>query len=229
MVTLICQYCGKQYRVGKKASGVRKFCSHCCYSLSQRTAQRMWKCAWCGAEFWGGLNHGQPRRYCSIACVGESHRKQYVYTADNFWDYVDQSNGPDSCWPWRGNCGKDGYGVLPFNGKTWKAHRLAQVLAVGPIPDGLFVCHHCDNPPCCNPAHLFVGTPKDNSQDSAMKGRTTRGERNCKAKVTANDVLRIRELHAWGRGNTVTLAPLFGISQTQVSKIVRRDSWAHIQ
>ena len=78
---------------------------------------------------------------------------------------------PDQCWPWTGSRLSTGYGQISVAGKTTTAHRVAWEQANGPIPKGLVVCHRCDNPPCCNPAHLFIGTPKDNTQDMIQKGR----------------------------------------------------------
>src|SRR5262245_30204175 len=78
----------------------------------------------------------------------------------------------DGCWVWMGNTmKKDGYGYLTINKQSWLAHRLSWVTFRGPIPDGLCVCHHCDNPPCINPDHLFLGTIRDNIHDALNKGR----------------------------------------------------------
>lgn len=88
-----------------------------------------------------------------------------------FWAHVDVSGGKDQCWPWRGPINSSGYGVFKFHADIYLSHRFAWELTNGKIPDGMFVCHHCDNPPCCNPAHLFIGTPKDNAQDAMKKGR----------------------------------------------------------
>lgn len=87
-----------------------------------------------------------------------------------FWRSVAVGE-PYSCWEWQCARQLNGYGHLSFHGETTSAHRVAYELAHGPIPDGLIICHRCDNPPCCNPAHLFIGTHKDNTQDAVTKGR----------------------------------------------------------
>jgi DNA-binding Xre family transcriptional regulator len=89
---------------------------------------------------------------------------------DQFWSRVDKSGGPDACWPWvKAKPGK--YGSVTINGKPKVASRVAYELARGPLAPGLLACHTCDNPPCCNPAHLFAGTYYDNTMDAIRKGR----------------------------------------------------------
>jgi hypothetical protein len=92
-------------------------------------------------------------------------------TIARFWSKVRQDN-PDSCWPWPGEKSDGGYGRFTVRGRRYRASRLAWELAHGPIPKGLLVCHDCDNPPCCNPKHLFLGTHADNVQDRVEKGRS---------------------------------------------------------
>lgn len=89
---------------------------------------------------------------------------------DRFWENVD-IRGEDECWEWRLARTSLGYGDLQWGEHTVYAHRVAWELTNGPIPDRMCICHHCDNPPCCNPAHLFLGTQRDNVQDSITKGR----------------------------------------------------------
>ena len=160
--------------------------------------------------------------------------------AENFWSRVDQSGGPDACWPWTGACKR--YGVLARDVSQGKkhaqAHRVAWELTNGPIPDGLYVLHHCDNPPCCNPAHLFLGTQEDNMRDCRDKGRlgprkgltsenAAKGERNASAKLTEAQVVEIRRLAA-SNTRAYVIAKQFDVTPTQISRIVARVCWKHV-
>jgi len=96
-----------------------------------------------------------------------------------FRSKVDSSNGPNSCWPYLGWTSRMGYGQFwAGDGKRFQAHAFAYLLAFGPHPTGKpYTCHHCDNPPCCNPAHLFAGNHLDNMMDRDQKGRQAKGDR----------------------------------------------------
>lgn len=127
-------------------------------------------CEHCGSVFrvWPSSLRERACRFCSNACCIAAHRRSLL---ERFWEKVDVG-GPDECWEWQGNFYHTGYGYLNQGYKHRRAHRLAYEFAHGPIPHGLFVLHSCDNPACCNPAHLRVGTQKDNMSDCAARGRT---------------------------------------------------------
>ena len=151
---------------------------------------------------------------------------------------VDRSAGPDACWPWLGMRIR-GYGfiVATHHGKRVPAHRLAFEIAVGaPIPTGMSICHRCDNPPCCNPAHLFLGTQSDNARDMWGKrrgyvggpgARAARGERVGGAKLTEALVLDLRAARASGQA-LKALSVRFGVSQATVSMVASRKVWRHV-
>ncbi len=140
-----------------------------------------------------------------------------------------QLNG---CWQWKGALDACGYGRFQAGGKQDRAHRYAWVFVNGPIPNGLCVCHHCDNPACVNPAHLFLGTHYDNMRDMAVKGRGTAqrylGEGHPLARLTNGKVRLIRTMYASGQYVQRELAPIFGISDTHVADIVNRKRWRHL-
>lgn len=134
-----------------------------------------------------------------------------------------------ACWEWTGARNKKGYGHLGSNGKIRSAHRVAWELAHGPIPAGLHVLHRCDNPPCTNPAHLFLGTHAENMADKVAKGRQSRpqGEAHGMAVLTNETAAEI-----WGRlalgERGVDLAREFGVSPDAISHIRHGRKWAHL-
>lgn len=144
-----------------------------------------------------------------------------------FWAKV-KRGAPDECWEWAGWIRKDGYGGARLRGKHWLAHRVAWMMTNGEIPLGLCGCHHCDNKKCCNPDHLFLGTYEDNSKDMDSKGRrvTSPGEKNGRAKLTAEQVLVIRSLS--GKMSLESIGINFGISHTSVWRIQLRKRWKHL-
>ena len=145
-----------------------------------------------------------------------------------FWAMVDTTAGPGSCWPWLSYRDRQGYGRY---GPNAPAHRLAWRFRHGAIAPGLLVCHACDNPCCCNPAHLWLGTNAENTADKMAKGRhrsaIMRGERNGQAKLSREDVLKMRSLRSEG-ATTTALARQFGCSRRPVDRIVTGEKWAHV-
>lgn len=139
----------------------------------------------------------------------------------------------DGCWFWKGAVKEFGHGVMRGqNGRTIRAHRASWEIHKGPIPSGLFVCHHCDVPNCVNPDHLFLGTNADNMADCKAKGRARgpchRGEKHGMSRLTEDDVRELRDLHATGQFFLRNLADRYGITIAQAHRIVHRRAWRHV-
>jgi hypothetical protein len=131
---------------------------------------------------------------------------------------------PDECWEWQRFCSPDGYGKCMYLGEQL-AHRAAWVDFYEDIPAGLCVLHHCDNPKCCNPSHLFLGTRDDNMADRNAKGRQARGERNATAKLTRIQVEEIRRRYACGDVSQEALGAEYGVTGRNICDIVRNRIW----
>lgn len=143
-----------------------------------------------------------------------------------FWEHVEIRW--DGCWKWHGSTTSFGYGQFKSRQRRYAAHRFSYELHFGEIPEGMHVCHSCDNPECTRPSHLFLGTAKDNSQDKVRKGRhftpALKGSANGRAKLTESDVVSIR-------GDTRSLTKIardYGVSHVLIGKIRRRESWTHV-
>ncbi len=152
-------------------------------------------------------------------------------TVSRFWSKV-KIKGPDDCWEWTAATFWDGYGEFRVGDKIKKAHRVAYKAEIGLIPDGINVCHSCDNPPCCNPRHLFLGTQKENMRDAEDKGRLYRvdgrGSKNSQVKLTESEVRQIRRKYIPRKVTYAMLAMEFGISLSQARRIVKGERWAHL-
>lgn len=140
------------------------------------------------------------------------------------------SEDEGDCWIWRGSLNATGYGRTRVDGVHWAAHRLSWAVHNGPIPDGLFVCHRCDNRRCVKPAHLFLGTAADNNADMIAKGRSrpghpdNRGEKNPRAKLSERDVMAIRDALSAGAIGCV-LARQYSVSKQLISAIRTGQRW----
>lgn len=160
--------------------------------------------------------------------------------AVRFWRFVEKT---DACWLWTGPLTK-GYGSIGAGGREGAnlyAHRVAWELAFGPIAAGLFVCHSCDTPRCVNPAHLFLGSNRDNILDAKAKGRldprkaSQPGQRNARAKLTDEDIRIIRATYKCNagrayvkRGTGAALAEHFGVNVEQIRRIAKGVAWRNV-
>ena len=145
--------------------------------------------------------------------------------ADRFWAKVIKT---DTCWLWSGSKLPGGYGQMARQRGIRphiRAHRLSWELANGDIPDGLFVCHHCDNPACVRPDHLFLGTNGDNMRDMVSKGRSTARERNPQAKLTMPGARLIRQRYSEGGITYKQLAVDFNVSRPAIAFVIRGETW----
>jgi len=124
------------------------------------------------------------------------------------------------CVEWDGYFDKDGYGLSQYDGKLWRVTRLEWTRKIGSIPDGMYVLHRCDNPPCFEIAHLFLGTQADNMRDKVSKGRQSYGESHGRSVLSSDQVKKIRELWATGRFFQRDLARDFGVTQPHISDII---------
>jgi len=150
---------------------------------------------------------------------------------DRFFDKINLLGvGEDDCWEWRAFVHPRGYGTLNVNKKMEHAHRVSWVIHYGKIPDGLCVCHKCDNRKCVNPKHLFLGTHLDNAIDRDIKGRgkipDNRGENHGMSKLTKEEILIIRELYSSGKYVQREIADIFGVCRQTISDIVNKTSWS---
>ncbi len=210
---------------------------------SNRTISR--NCETCESPFQARTRviprgHG---RFCSIPCSRVARRGHHLVTSDEFWLKV-AIGKPHECWEWQGGRFSTGYGAVNSKGNNVGTHRLAWTFTNGPIPDGLVVMHSCDNPPCCNPAHLKIGTNQANTRDSTLKGRRpsgdrnpsrlhperlARGERHGNARLTPANILEIRRRYQPRIISTRALGAEYGVSATTISQIIRRLAWGHVE
>lgn len=181
-------------------------------------------CVRCGKSF--SRKPSQVRKYGGRFCSRECAVNENIEPLEQrFWRRVIKKEG---CWGWSGFCNFFGYGQISLpSGNATNAHRVSWELHYGTIPEGMWVLHRCDNPPCVNPEHLFLGTHEDNMRDMAQKNRSPKGESSPVSKLTDDIVREMRSLRAQGWSQQ-RIADKFGVSQPLVGMVCRRKIWSHV-
>jgi len=164
---------------------------------------------------------------CSVLCRNRRMAlRKYGTLIERFWRRVRKTK---TCWLWTGPKIRNGYGQLgDGDGGYVKAHRYSWEFRYGPIPDGMFVLHTCDNPSCVRPDHLFLGTAADNNEDARLKGRLAHSERNGNAKLTAAIVTAMRAEYAAGGVFVRELAEKYNVSSSTADHAIRRITWQYV-
>lgn len=163
-----------------------------------------------------------------------NHRRFFGTPEARFWAKVTKGEG---CWEWQAHRNAKGYGVLGMaSHRTRLAHRFSWEIHSGPVPDGLYVCHHCDNRACVRPDHLYVGTQRDNVRDCAARGRigmwtkpdSYRGDANSRTKIPDGIVLEMRRLYATGQWTQAALAERFAVPGKQAQDLISGRKRTHL-
>jgi len=169
---------------------------------------------------------GEPIRYIR-GHVGAVINNAWTSLEEICAAYVIPGQAND-CWPWKGFIARNGYGYVSFHRKDMLGHRVSYIVNRGPIPEGMHVCHRCDNPACVNPNHLFLGTHQDNMDDKVRKGRQPRGERNGGVKLSDAQVARIKVELAERTESNNKIARRYGVGRKAIDFIESGRNWAHI-
>lgn len=184
------------------------------------------------------MNTNEPEKSCGVAT---KEIKLSENDINRFWSHV-AKDAEGACWMWTGGRFVNGYGLLHLKRSPFVAHRIAWVIANGPIPPRLFVLHKCDNKPCCNPEHLFLGTLGDNNRDRARKGRSAKGDASGSrrwpekrqrgsghyyAKLNESKITEIRNRRIAGE-LLKPLAKEYGVAFATISRIGRGETWRHV-
>lgn len=202
-----CLQCKKEFKWRRSVGIYPKYCSRVCMRSN--------------IKFWSGKN--------SFRWATASPQEQIERLKEIFEKHVLRDN---KCWNWKGKLHKSGYALMIY-GKDHKqigAHRVSWIIHFGEIPEGLYVCHKCDNKKCTNPEHLFLGTPKENTQDMLKKDRknTPIGEKVFSSKLTSKQVIKIKKMLSLGVTMT-KLALKYNVSLSAISDIKKEKTWKHIK
>lgn len=181
--------------------GLYKDCIECGYRFYRRQSWRYWVMA----------------QFCSSACFGANK-------IGRAWNEARASKHPNGCHEWPGHIDQDGYGSAKIDGRRQRVHRVAWERRKGPVPQGLYVLHRCDNPPCANEEHLFLGTAKDNYEDARAKGRHAHGERNGNATLS-NELMRRLVVGDLSTMPPKAAAGIFGCPWTAIARAREGRTW----
>jgi HNH endonuclease len=178
-------------------------------------------CKTCGKEI--KQYKSIKRKHCSLKC------RDYKSPKERFYEKF-KVNETTLCWNWVASFLKDGYGCFNYRPYAQSAHRASWIIHKGIIPNGMFVCHKCDNTKCVNPDHLFLGTPLDNNRDMISKGREIYpvGSECKNAILTEKDVVDIRNRYFAGGITQRKLAKEYKVGYKAISKIIKRQRWKHV-
>lgn len=233
-----CPQCGRRFQLPRWVAARKRFCGEVCWRSYQKThppAPNV-TCETCGKGLYRTPGNIKRNIFCSKACHIVHQRtlkRPGPDLEERFWQHVTKSDG---CWEWQGKRGVSGYGVICFRNTLRVASRVSWEIHNGPIPEGLFACHHCDNPLCVNPDHLFLGTNSDNFRDMLAKGRHTfqkhpgqnKGEGHPGVRLTEAQVLEIRRLGREGQLFPHEIAMRFPVKTCTVRAILHRKLWKHL-
>lgn len=199
--------------MAKKAEKPEKLCQHCGDSFTKK----------------GQLSHKQwaTQRFCSIVCrsSGDSLEKLAARPPLEELFHSSYDKHTSGCWNWTGSISSQGYGVVRWRGRGYRAHMLSLELAGHLRQSGAIACHHCDNPRCVNPKHLYWGTPADNIGDASRRGRLLTGERHTQSKLTSEAVQAIRK----SEKTSADLARQYGVSRPAIANARAGRTWRTIQ
>lgn len=182
-----------------------------------------------------------PKHYTRFKLYGDpsfikrNTRPKFLTIEETFLDGFARLNDME-CWNWHGPKIKSGYGRVNFGNKSYGAHRFSYQYYISSIPEGMFVCHKCDNPCCVNPAHLFIGTIQDNNADCVNKGRhitfpnakRPKGSKHALSKLTEKEVMQIKRYIAEGMKDS-DIFSLFNVSLSAINHIRIKRTWKHLE
>lgn len=223
-IELTCVQCNVRFLVSR-SRWQQRYCSQACFGASCRTAIAR-TCAQCGATFQAvpsAVASGSGR-LCSRACADAA---LVVPVLERIRRHTDV-RGPDDCWPWMAKRHARGYGETTIRRKDVRVTRVLLAARLGrPLAPDEHALHTCSNPPCCNPAHLFVGSHQENMDQRLAEGNYARGERHHAVSLTAEIVRAIR-IRVAGGETRQAVARDYGISPSTAGRIVARRTWQHV-